>query len=219
MADYASRDSQAFLLPARLALTLVLLLLSANLWAANFNDNSIGVIVGQSYLTSGVKTASDKIDINDSDTLSGFSYVRRIDSEVAFQFDYIDYGTVKLSGPAGEQFFTQNGQRVDLGNNALFQVSTRGMAVSAQFRSWLNWKWGAQISLGAQHWTREVKTRNLLNAPAWAELSDGNAALWSFGMVYALSDFQMTFLLGSSHFGDDAIMHSQQVLLDLSYGF
>lgn len=215
----ASHATKVFSATAKVALLFVLIVLSPKLWAAKFNDNSFGLLVGQSFLTSAVKTASDKIDINDSDTLSGFSYVRHIDSEIAVQLDYLNYGTVKLSGPAGEQFFTQDGQRVDLGNNASFQVSTKSVAVSAQFRSWLNWNWGAQISLGVQHWTREVKYQNLINAPNWSETGSSNAAIWSFGLVSAMSDFQMALLLGSSHFGDAAIMHSQQVMLDLSYGF
>lgn len=219
IAHHAGRDSKAFLLPARLTLILVLSLLSANSWAANFNNNSIGVVAGQAFLTSGVKSASALVDINDSAPLSGFSYVRHIDSEIAVQLDYINFGTVKLTGPENEDFVTQGGQTVNLGPNALFQVSTQAVALSAQFRSWLNWNWCAQISLGAQRWTREVKTLNLVNAPYWSEKASGNAAIWSFGLVRAMSDFQMSLLLGSSHFGDDAIMHSNQLMLGLSYGF
>jgi len=187
--------------------------------AANFSDNALSLLVGRSFLTSAVKSVSDKIEINESDTLAGLQYVRHFNSETALQVDYLSFGTVTLTGPALEQFFTQNNQRVDLANDALFKVSTQSLALSAQFRSWFSWSWAAQISLGLQHWQRRVEYRNLINNPSWPENKAGNSVIWSLGMVHAISNFEMSLNLGSAHFGDDAIMHSQQLVFSVGYGF
>jgi len=200
-------------------LTLLCLSIQQAVFAANFNSNSVAVLVGKSFLTSAVKTVSDNIDINESDTLTGIQYVRHINSETALQIDLFNFGTVALSGNAPEQFFTQDDQRVDLANGAVFNVKTQSVAISAQFRSWINWQWAAQISLGAQRWQRKVDYRQLINSPNWPENKAGNSAIWSFGLVYAISNMQMSLLLGSAHFGDDAIKHSQQVIYTLGYGF
>lgn len=197
----------------------VLISLPAALMAATFNHNSIGLVVGKSFLTSAVKTVSDQVDINESDLMSGFQYVRHFNSESALQIDVLNFGSVELSGQETKQFTTQDDQLVILGKDAAFKVSTQSVALSAQFRSWFSWRWAAQISLGAQRWQRKVEYRNLINNPSWPETKAGTSAIWSFGLVYALSDVQMSLLLGSAHFGDDAIMHSQQVMYAINYGF
>jgi len=187
--------------------------------AAKYNDNSIAVLTGASFLTSGVKTVSDNIEINEIDRLSGFEYSRHFNSETAVTLSYVNFGTVTLNGPADEQFFTQDNQRVDLGEDAEFKVSTRGVALAGQFRSWFSNSWAAQISLGIQHWRRQVEYRNLDNNPQWPAFNSGHSAIWSLGLVAALSNWQMSFALGSAHFGDSGIMHSQQASLAVAYGF
>ena len=207
---------------ARMATSVALIMLvnlPVTVMAATFNHNSIGLVVGKAFLTSAVKKASDGVDINESDTMSGFQYVRHFNSESALQIDVLNFGSVELSGLKDKQFTTQDGQNVTLGSDAAFKVSTQSVALSAQFRSWFSWRWAAQVSLGAQRWQRKVEYRNLIDNPAWPENKAGTSAIWSFGLVYALSDVQMSLLLGSAHFGDDAIMHSQHVIYSINYGF
>jgi len=187
--------------------------------AANFNRNAIGITTGVSYLSSAVDTTSANVDVNSSDKLTGLQFLRYFNSENALEIGFFNYGTVELTGASGEQFFTQDNQRVDLANDALFRVNTRGVAVSGLFRNWLSYRWAAQVSLGLQHWRRDVEYRNLINNPQWPQKKISNSILWSLGMVFALGDLQTTFSMGSAHFGDDAIMHSQLLRLSLDYGF
>lgn len=188
-------------------------------YSANFNHNAIGVGTGQSYLSSTVVTVSDNISINDADRFSSVQYLRHLNREVAVEFAAMNFGTVRLTGPAGEQFFIDDGQRVDLSDNALFQVSTKSFAVSGVFRTWMTRNFAAAVRLGAHRWQRTVEYQNLINSPNWTEKDTGVGLLWSLGMVYAVSNLQFELRVGSAHIGNDAIKHSQHGVFSINYGF
>lgn len=205
-------------------ISLLCCLLPSICQAVVYNDHYIGFSAGSSYFKTGVTSVSDDIEYDRQDIGLALQYRKSISNEMAIEISYMDFGEVKLSGPAGQQFFFRDNTRVDFGPDALLRISAQSLGVSGFFRAWLSNSFAAGVRVGYHFWSSTLEQRGLTlrdstEAPDWSDSDSGADLFWSLGFYYGLDSLEFGLRAETVRFDGEVLEQSDRILFSLDYGF